>query len=973
MTAKAELHVTGTGDLIPGCIVNLNSADAWFFLDNLQPSVVASAFLSRVRVGGAAAVLDANVRVVQYFLGAVVIPHAPGFAPMEVFDGKNFTGPSKLLTQYTAYNDTTLGALKMAVSSFKLKRGYTATVAQQENGTGISKNYVAADGDIEVSLLPAALDNAIRFVRIFPWRWVSKKGIAGNIEGNLNVKWLYNWNLDRTSPLDWEYVPIRQVRYWPDMNQDWKYRGATHVLGYNEPDQTGQANMTVADAINSWPDLLGTGLRVGAPAVSDGGVSSWLYKFITAADDAKLRVDFVPVHYYRSYSDPANPTGAANQLYNFLKGIYDTVKRPLWVTEWNNGANWTSDPDPTFAQQQATIAAMTDMLDNAPFVERYALYNWVEDVRRLVWDDGSLTAAGVTYRDNASPIAYVQELADAASSPAAHYIFEGNVRDSSGNGNDGTQVGTPVFAAGKFSQSITLNGVSDYVQLPPQLGDTTDLTFGAWVYWGGGANWQRIFDFGSGTNQYFFLSPKADGNTLRFAIKNGGAEQQINWTSALPVGAWTHVAVTITGTTGKLFVNGALVNTNPAMDINPVDGATKFNFLGKSQWPDPLFNGRLDEFMIFNRALSAPEVAALTTARAPAFTLDPMTKPAAVIGQEYEQTLAGSATDPDAGSTFTFTKVSGPKWLTVAANGRLSGVPTVVDAGVSRFIVRVTDGTGLADDAVLNIDTPEPSDLIVHYEFDGTTADSSGGTAGTTTGTISYDAGLFDKALRLNGTDASVRVPANLASALGDATFAARVRWNGGGAWQRIFDFGSGTGQYFFLSPSNGGAVQFGILNSAGTGQVLVGPSALPVGEWTHVAVTLTGSTGTLYVNGAAVASGPITLHPSAIAQTANYLGKSQYPADPLFNGVIDDFRIYSRGLAAGEIAALASPPAATLVPDPSFAAWAAGLTFPGGQSGPTDDPDGDGVPNFYEYLLGSNPLTAGPSLLPQLQVRTGA
>ena len=97
MTAKAELHVTGTGDPIPGCIVNLNSADAWFFMENLQPSVVASTFLSRMRVNGAVAVLDGNVRVVQYFLGAVVIPHAPGFAPMEVFDGKNFTG---LLSRY---------------------------------------------------------------------------------------------------------------------------------------------------------------------------------------------------------------------------------------------------------------------------------------------------------------------------------------------------------------------------------------------------------------------------------------------------------------------------------------------------------------------------------------------------------------------------------------------------------------------------------------------------------------------------------------------------------------------------------------------------------------------------------------------------------------------------------------------------------------------------------------------------------
>src|SRR5204862_3171476 len=100
--------------------------------------------------------------------------------------------------------------------------------------------------------------------------------------------------------------------------------------------------------------------------------------------------------------------GAASQMYNFLKTTYDQVQRPLWVTEWNNGANWTSCGDPTYAQQQAAVATMIDMLDNTPFVERYALYNWVEDVRRLEWDDGSLTSAGVTYRDNVSPMSYLQ-------------------------------------------------------------------------------------------------------------------------------------------------------------------------------------------------------------------------------------------------------------------------------------------------------------------------------------------------------------------------------------------------------------------------------------------------------------------------------------------------------------------------------------------------------------------------------------
>ena len=56
----------------------------------------------------------------------------------------------------------------------------------------------------------------------------------------------------------------------------------------------------------------------------------------------------------------------------------------------------------------ADTQAMIDMLESAPFVERYAIYNWVEDVRRLVWDDGSTTAAGVTYRDNTAPLGYRQ-------------------------------------------------------------------------------------------------------------------------------------------------------------------------------------------------------------------------------------------------------------------------------------------------------------------------------------------------------------------------------------------------------------------------------------------------------------------------------------------------------------------------------------------------------------------------------------
>ncbi len=194
---------------------------------------------------------------------------------------------------------------------------------------------------------------------------------------------------------------------------------------------------------------------------------------------------------------------------------------------------------------------------------------------------------------------------------------------------------------------------------------------------------------------------------------------------------------------------------------------------------------------------------------------------------------------------------------------------------------------------------------------------------------------------------------------------------DGGAAWQRIFDFGSATTQYLVLTPSSGtGTAQFAIATTAGgAAQRLEAPAPLPVGEWAYIAVTLIGNTGTIYVNGAAVASTSITLDPASVAATLNYLGKSQFAADPLFNGAIDDLRIYNRGLAA-----LAIPPAPTIVPpDDTFAGWAATVAFAGGQNGALANPDHDALINLFEYLFGANPLVASSSALPTAQIRTGA
>ncbi|HEV2783720.1 MAG TPA: beta-L-arabinofuranosidase domain-containing protein [Actinophytocola sp.] len=209
---------------------------------------------------------------------------------------------------------------------------------------------------------------------------------------------------------------------------------------------------------------------------------------------------------------------------------------------------------------------------------------------------------------------------------------------------------------------------------------------------------------------------------------------------------------------------------------------------------------------------------------------------------------------------------------------------------------------------------PPPQVFVAHYPFNetgGTTAaDATGnGRTATLAGGTSWVAGRNAGAVSLNGTDGHVRLPNGIMAGVTNFTVAGWVRLATVGAWSRVFDFGSGTGSYMFLSPRSGaGTARFAITTGgAGAEQQINAPAALPAGAWTHVAVTLSGNTGVLYVNGAEVArNANITLRPASLGGTQNYLGRSQYAGDPYLSGQLDDFRIYSRALSASEISALA-------------------------------------------------------------------
>jgi hypothetical protein len=177
-------------------------------------------------------------------------------------------------------------------------------------------------------------------------------------------------------------------------------------------------------------------------------------------------------------------------------------------------------------------------------------------------------------------------------------------------------------------------------------------------------------------------------------------DQQVE-TSVLPTGTWTHVAVTIADTTAKIFVNGVLRATKTGFTFDPADLNTRYNYLGKSQWPDPLFAGKLDDVRFVNSALSDAQIAAIAGGVPPQFSNSTLVKTGAITQQPFTGSIA---VDASGGSgQRTFAKLGGPAWLAVAANGSLTGVPTSLDGGTNEFLVRVTDANGAIDTAMLQV------------------------------------------------------------------------------------------------------------------------------------------------------------------------------------------------------------------------------------------------------------------------------
>jgi hypothetical protein len=239
------------------------------------------------------------------------------------------------------------------------------------------------------------------------------------------------------------------------------------------------------------------------------------------------------------------------------------------------------------------------------------------------------------------------------------------------------------------------------------------------------------------------------------------------------------------------------------------------------------------------------------------------------------------------------------------------------DPGTYRYQVKGLFRSGSPLESNVAHGTTFPTgELFAHWTFDeanGAVAKDAVGNRnpGSLSGKLQHTGGWIGNAIGMDGNPGCVSLPAGVVSSLGDFTFAAWVKLRDAKPFIRIFDFGDGPGRYMYLTPSNDkGMPAFVTTTVYGYNtQTVVGDKPVPIGPWTHVAITLSGKVGTLYVNGNAVGTNAgMDFPPFQFGQTSrNYLGRSQFEHDPYLNGWLDDVRIYRGALSAKAIAVLAS------------------------------------------------------------------
>ena len=241
---------------------------------------------------------------------------------------------------------------------------------------------------------------------------------------------------------------------------------------------------------------------------------------------------------------------------------------------------------------------------------------------------------------------------------------------------------------------------------------------------------------------------------------------------------------------------------------------------------------------------------------------------------------------------------------------------SITDEGGNLYLVTLTmDNLEIADDGAYyciaeNGGISEPTataDLIIkrqiaYWPFDGDAADTVNGYTGTMVGSPAFEAaGKVNQALIFDGTNDYVDLPDGFTNFQSGLTIAVWANPSAVTSWARFIDFGNGTANNILFARN--GLTNDLTLDTADGAVTAAGVIDLNVWQWFAATVDESGNV-VIYKNGLSVQTGTAGV-PAVVTRTSNYIGESNWVADALYEGMMDEMRIYNYALSADDVAAL--------------------------------------------------------------------
>lgn len=544
-----------------------------------------------------------------------------------------------------------------------------------------------------------------------------------------------------------------------------------------------------------------------------------------------------------------------------------------------------------------------------------------------------------------------------------HYEFEeGEGTTAANTGTDDAVGDATLTGATGWSENGVFGGAVDLpggandnaVDLPDNLLQGEDaFTTSFWVRPDAKANWIGLFHIGDGLGDdgSFFqiqMQTQAQGNTglaATFKAKGAPLQERVYATPTQDVVAneWNHVVFTRQGTTGTLYLNGVEIASRNDLTIDMTDiGPTANNWLGRNGYPDPGYDGLMDDVRVYTSTLGPDDVAALydegaalrttTSVSVEPASPSPFGEPVTVTA-----TVDGEDGQPAQGSAELWVDGARVGEAVDLTDGSVSFPELTLSPGDHEIEVRYLAADGWRGSAATTshtVERPPPGEGVpIHYTLDegaGTTAANSGTDPSVGPATLTGAAGWtpdgkYGAALSLpggpSGSGNQVELPDNIDAGMEDEfTVSLWVRPDSLPNWVPHLQIGSSTDTFFLLQSSTqtagatGFAATFKAPGNPTQERLMLGPgNDVPLNEWTHVVFTMSGSTGKIYFDGElqgtrtdfSIDLGDVGVDGQT---TANLIGGTSWP-DARFDGLVDDFRMYGYELSEEQVLELYETP----------------------------------------------------------------